>query len=104
MGIETKVAAGSVTAVVTGLLTWALVTFVPMFRTGLPPQLATFLPIAVGWALSTAAGYLAPHTPRPATGATSYTINVKDASGDAGTRAADALKQAVRNQPPTGGM
>lgn len=64
-GVETKVAAGSATAALTGLLTWALVTFVPTFRAGLAPQLATFLPIAVGWVLSTAAGYLAPHTPRP---------------------------------------
>jgi hypothetical protein len=64
-GVEAKVAAGSVTGIVTGLLTWALVTYVPAFRTGLPPQLAAFLPVAIGWALSTYAAWRVPHTPRP---------------------------------------
>lgn len=63
--IESKVAAGSFTGIVTGLLTWALVAYVPAFRTGLPPPVAAFIPVAVGWLLSSVAAYRAPHTPRP---------------------------------------
>ena len=62
--IETKVAAGSFTGIAAGLLTWALVAYVPAFKTGLPPQLAAFIPVIAGWLVSTVAGYLAPHTPR----------------------------------------
>lgn len=68
MPVETKVAASSFTGIVTGLLTWALVAYVPAFRTGLPPQVAAFIPVAVGWLLSSVAAYMAPHTPRPSGG------------------------------------
>jgi len=65
MLIETKVAAGSAAGILTTLITWALVTYVPAFHTGLPPQLAALLPGAIAWVLSTAAAYRAPHTHRP---------------------------------------
>ena len=64
--IETKVAAGSFTGIITGLLTWALVAYVPAFRAGLPPPVAALIPWAVAWLAHSAAGYMAPHTPRPA--------------------------------------
>jgi hypothetical protein len=63
--IETKVAAGSFAGILSGLITWALVAYVPAFKSGLPPQVAVFLPVAVAWLLSTGAAYLAPHTHRP---------------------------------------
>jgi hypothetical protein len=63
--IETKVAAGSFTGILSGLIAWALIAYVPAFKTGLPEQVAVFLPVAVAWLLSTGAGYLAPHTHRP---------------------------------------
>jgi hypothetical protein len=63
--IETKVGVGSAGGISVGLLTWALVTFVPAWNAGIPDQLVPFLPIAAGWLTSTIAGYLAPHTHRP---------------------------------------
>lgn len=62
--VETKVAAGSSVAAVTGMITWVLVTFVPAFQHGVPPQLATFLPYVVSALLGSIAAYMAPHTPR----------------------------------------
>lgn len=63
--IETKVGAGSFAGAVTGLLTYVLVTFVPALHAGLPPELATLLPIGIGWLCHTATAWLAPHTQRP---------------------------------------
>ena len=63
--VESKVVAGSFAGVVTGLLTWALVTYIPAFRNGIPDQLAPFIPVIAAWLCSTAAAYLAPHTHRP---------------------------------------
>lgn len=63
--VESKVAAGSVTAAVAGVITWLLVSLVPAFRGGLPPDLAPFIPVFTAWVLSTAAAWAAPHTPRP---------------------------------------
>lgn len=63
--VETKVAAGSFSAAVTGFLTWILVTYVPAFRNGLPPDLGAILPILIGWACGTVASWAAPHTSRP---------------------------------------
>jgi hypothetical protein len=63
--VETKTAAHASAAAVTGVITWALVQFVPYFHAGLPGPLATFLPFAVSGFLGAAAGFLAPHTPRP---------------------------------------
>jgi hypothetical protein len=62
--IETKVVASSWTAVLTGTTTWALVTYVPIFKSGIPGPLDTFLPFMVAALLSTIAGYFAKHTPR----------------------------------------
>lgn len=64
--IETKTAASSSTAILSGVTTWILVQYVPVFHSGLPAPLATFLPWMVSAVLSAAAGYLAPHTDRPA--------------------------------------
>jgi hypothetical protein len=63
--VETKVAASSAAGIVTGLLSWALVAFIPVFKSGIPGELQPFLPVAAGWLVATAAGYLAPHTHRP---------------------------------------
>lgn len=62
--VETKVAASSATSVLTGVITWILVTYVPVFHAGLPGPLATFLPWIISAVTATAAGYLAPHTSR----------------------------------------
>ena len=62
--VETKTAAGSSVAAVTGAITWILVTYVPAFHSGIPGPLATFLPYVVSAVLGAAAAYLAPHTPR----------------------------------------
>jgi hypothetical protein len=60
--VETKTAA----AVFTGLLTWILVTDIPAFHGGLPPDLAAVLPVLAG----AVGGWLAPHTPRTTARAT----------------------------------
>lgn len=62
--IEAKVVTASWTAIVTGLITWGLVTFVPAFHSGIPSALANFLPLIVATVGSTAAGYFTKHTPR----------------------------------------
>lgn len=62
--IETKVAAGSFTGILAGLITWALTSYVPAFRSGLPPAVAALIPVAVGWLAHSVAAYAAPHTPR----------------------------------------
>lgn len=64
--VETKVAAGASVSTLTGVVTWILVSWVPAFRSGLPPALASFLPYIVSSVLGAAAAYLAPHTPRDA--------------------------------------
>ena len=63
--IETKVAAGSFTGILTGLITWALVAYVPAFRSGLPAPVAALIPVAVAWLAHSVASYEAPHTHRP---------------------------------------
>jgi Na+/proline symporter len=64
--VETKVAAGAAAGLVAGVITWILTTYVPALHSGLPPALASFLPYVITLAASTIGGYLAPHTPRPA--------------------------------------
>jgi len=63
--VETKTAAGAAVSVVTGVITWVLVTYVPAFAHGLPPSLAAFLPWVVSALLGAASSWAAPHTPRP---------------------------------------
>lgn len=63
--VETKTAASASVGVVTGVITWILVTYVHAFHAGLPAPLATFLPYIVSVVLASAAGWLAPHTSRP---------------------------------------
>ena len=65
--VETKVAAGSFTGILSGLVVWALVAYVPAFRTGLPAPVAALIPVAVAWLIHSVTGYMAPHTPRPVT-------------------------------------
>jgi len=62
--VEIKTAAGGASALVTGMIAWILVTYVPAFHSGLPPTLQTFLPWAVSALLGAAASYWAPHTSR----------------------------------------
>lgn len=63
--VETKTAASASVGVVIGAITWALVSYVPAFHAGLPPQLATFLAWIVPVVLGAAASWLAKHTTRP---------------------------------------
>lgn len=63
--VELKVAASSSVSVLVGVITWILVTYVPLFSNGLPPALATFLPWVISAVLAALSGWLAPHTPRP---------------------------------------
>lgn len=62
--IENKVVAGSWVGTSTGMLTWALTTFVPPFHHGIPADLQSALPYIVAMVGGTAAAYLAKHTPR----------------------------------------
>ena len=64
-GVEVKVAAGSVTAIVSGYIAWALVTYVPGLKNTFPLDLQGQIPVLVAFALSSAAAWLAPHTHRP---------------------------------------
>jgi hypothetical protein len=80
--VETKVVASSGVQILVGLLTWALVTFIPAWKSGIPSDLQPFIPVAAAWILATAAGYLAPHTPRP---------DLAPAAGDEVSAKLDAL-------------
>lgn len=62
--IETKVSVGSFTGILTGLITWALVAYVPAFRSGVPAPVAALIPVMVAWLAHSVAAYAAPHTPR----------------------------------------
>jgi len=62
--VEAKVKAGAGAGALTGAVAWALVAFVPAFKSGLPPGVAALLPFAVTFVSSTVAAYLAPHTVR----------------------------------------
>jgi len=66
--IETKVKAGAAAGALAGLVIWALVSFVPWFKDGVPEPVAIAIPVILAWAGHVIAGYLAPHTPRPETG------------------------------------
>ena len=70
--IETKVKAGTPAGGVTGLVVWALVTFV--FKNGLPQPVMDALPFILAWAGHTIAAYLAPHTHRATPAAAPATL------------------------------
>jgi hypothetical protein len=63
--IEKKVKVGAATGAATGLVVWALVSYVPAFRNGVPQPVADLIPFALAWAGHTVAAYRAPHTHRP---------------------------------------
>jgi uncharacterized membrane-anchored protein len=62
--VEKKVFNGGVTGIITGMIAWILVSFVPGFKSGLPPSLATMLPYIISAVGSVIAAYWTPHTPR----------------------------------------
>jgi hypothetical protein len=62
-GIETKVQAGTAAATVAGAIVYLLQTYV--FKGTVNAGLVSLVYAAVPGALALAAGYLAPHTPRP---------------------------------------
>lgn len=64
--VETKVAAAASSSTLTGIITWALVSFIPAWHNGLPAALAALLPYIVAVVSGAVSGYLAPHTPRAA--------------------------------------
>lgn len=59
--------AGAATAAAVGLVTWALVTWVPAFRAGLPKPVADVLPFALGWAGHVLAAWISRHPAAPGT-------------------------------------
>jgi len=61
--VETKVQAGTLSAVVGGIAVWALQTYV--FKGNISPGLVSLIYAAVPGVLALAGGYLAPHSPRP---------------------------------------
>lgn len=64
LAVERKVQASTATAAVSGVVLWALGTYV--FKGAVPADVTAWVYIAVPAVLTFAAGYLAPHTPRPA--------------------------------------
>jgi hypothetical protein len=62
--VERKVQAGSLAAALSGAALWALQTYV--FKTAVPAGVESLIYAAVPGAIAWTAGYLAPHTPRPA--------------------------------------
>ena len=63
--IEAKAAYGPGTALVSGYIAWAVITFVPGAKTAIPADLQGQLPVMIGAVLGWVAAYLAPHTHRP---------------------------------------
>ena len=61
---EAKVTAGSLTALVSGAVSYVLAAYV--FKGSIPPDVQALIPVAVSAVLGTIAAYLAPHTSRPA--------------------------------------
>lgn len=62
--VETKVKAGAAAGAVTGIVVWALVSYVPAFKNGVPQPVVDALPFVLAWIGHTVAAYLAPHTSR----------------------------------------
>jgi hypothetical protein len=65
IALEVKVAAGSLVTVISGIVTWTLVAWVPAFHSGVPQEVQDIIPVIVAWIVGTIAAYLAPHTNRP---------------------------------------
>jgi len=63
--IEKKVKVGAATGAATGLVVWALVSYVPAFHNGVPEPVVDLIPFALAWVGHTVAAYRAPHTHRP---------------------------------------
>ena len=61
--IEVKVSAATIASAVSGLGLWALQTYV--FRTDVPLPVIAAVQVVVPAIVTFAAGYMAPHTPRP---------------------------------------
>jgi len=62
--VETKVTAGSLAAALSGAIIWALQTYV--FKgNDVPDGLVSLIYVAIPAVCAYAAGYLAPHSPRP---------------------------------------
>lgn len=62
--VETKVTAGSLSAGAAGVALWALQTYV--FKGSAPAGVVSLVYLIVPALVAGLAGYLAPHTPRPA--------------------------------------
>jgi drug/metabolite transporter (DMT)-like permease len=61
--VETKVTASTTAAALSGMILWVLGKYV--FKGDVPDVFASWIYIVVPGALAYAAGWLAPHTPRP---------------------------------------
>ena len=64
-GIETKVAAGSITTLAAGYLSGLLIEIIPWLKDNLTADQKQNLPIILAWVLASLAAYIAPHTHRP---------------------------------------
>lgn len=55
--------AGAAAGAATGLVMWALMSFVPAFHNGVPEAVVAVIPVALGWAGHVIGAYLTPHKP-----------------------------------------
>lgn len=58
--------AGTAAGAAVGLVVWALVSFVPAFRNGVPEPVTAVLPFALGWLGHLVTAWVTPHPPVPA--------------------------------------
>jgi hypothetical protein len=58
--------AGTAVGAVTGLAVWALVSFIPAFRNGVPEPVTDVLPFALAWTGHTLTAWITPHQAAPA--------------------------------------
>jgi hypothetical protein len=61
--MERKVKAGTAAGAVTGLIVWALVSYVPAFHDGVPEAVVAVIPVVLAWAGHTAAAWLTRSAP-----------------------------------------
>jgi hypothetical protein len=78
--ISSKLIASSTTTLVTGLITYVLVTFVPAFKNGIPAKVTDIIPVAVALVLGTIAGYMKTESPHIATTAAANEIIARNES------------------------